>query len=63
MVKELQEELRDDFSVSLFGDVISQEDIPITMSIMGALNTNPFFSKDEKELKTRVDAKIPDSKL
>ena len=58
MIKELQEELRDDLSVSLLGDVISKEDIPLTMSTMGTPNMNPFFSKDEQELKTRVDAKI-----
>ena len=63
MVKELQEDLSDDLSVSLLGDVISEEDIPLPMSTMGASPMNPFFSKDEKELKTRVDAKIPDSKL
>ena len=40
------------------GDVISKEDIPLTMSTMGTPNMNPFFSKDEQELKIRVDAKI-----
>ena len=56
MIKELQEELRDDLSVSLLGDVISEEDIPLTMSKMGTPNMNPFFSNDEQELKTRADA-------
>ena len=58
LIKELQDELQEDFSVSLLGDVIDEEDIPLTMSTMGTPDTNPFFSKDEQEFKSREDAKI-----
>ena len=45
-------------SESLIGDVIKREDVPRAMAAMKQSSSNPFFSRNEHELKSRVNARV-----
>ena len=51
-------EVNEKLSESLLGDVIKREDVPRAMAAMSQSLSNPFFSQNKHELRSRVTAKV-----